>query len=185
MRDDPFAIAADFGAALERVGASWVIGGSLASSVHGIPRSTVDVDIIVSLAPDRVAALAAEAKEFIVDVNALREQLAAGRTHNVFHAATMTKIDVFPAVGPFERSQITRAILVRGMRVMSPEDVMLAKLRWFRMGDEFSDRQWRDVLGIVATQRPTLDVAYLTRWAADLGVSDLLAHALSDHTGGF
>ena len=74
------------------------------------------------------------------------------RTHSVFHAATMTKLDLFPAVGTFERSQISRAILLRGARLMSAEDVLLAK--------------------------------YLGRWAADLGVSDLLQKALADRTGG-
>jgi len=95
----------------------------------------------------------------------------------------MTKLDLFPAVGAFERSQIARAILVRGARVMSAEDVLLAKLRWYRMGAEVSDRQWRDVLGLVAMQRSTLDGSYLNRWAVDLGVADLLHRAFLADTG--
>jgi hypothetical protein len=185
MADDALAIALDFGAALERVGAGWVIEGSLASSVHGVPRSTVDVDIVVSLAPDSVDSLAREATEFSMDADVLREQVAAGRSFNVFHRTTITKLDLFPAVGAFERSQIARGIRVLGGRIMTPEDILLAKLRWYRMGNEVSDRQWRDVLGIVAAQHTSMDEAYLRRWADDLGVSDLLMRARSDRSGGF
>ncbi len=184
MSDEPLAIAMAFGMALERSGGSWVIGGSIASTVHGVPRSTLDVDLVVSIAPHRVPALVQAAEGFAIDADVLRDQLAAGRSHNVFHAATMTKVDLFPAVGPFERNQIARAIVVRGARVMSAEDILLAKLRWYRRGGEVSDRQWRDVLGIVAAQHATLDRTHLTDWAADLAVSDLLERVLADHSGG-
>lgn len=74
---------------------------------------------------------------------------------------------------------------VAGVRVTSAEDTVLAKLRWFRKGGETSERQWRDVLGIVAVQRGRLDLPYLTGWARRLGVEDLLTRALADETGGF
>jgi hypothetical protein len=184
MEDDPLEIAAAFGGALEKVGAQWAVGGSVASSVYGMPRSTLDIDLIVSLPPHRVDDLAREATTFVIDAEALRVQLVAGHAYNVFHATTMTKLDLFPAVGPFEGSQIARARVVRGARVISPEDTLLAKLRWYRQGEERSDRQWRDVLGIVALQRATLDSQYVARWSEDLGVSDLLRRALQDETGG-
>lgn len=185
MTDDPLAIARAIGLALERAGASWAIGGSVASSVHGIPRTTHDLDVVVAMAPSAAAVLEREAEDFVVDAVALRSQLLQGRAYNVFHARTMTKIDLFPAVGPFERNQLDRASLVAGVRVVSAEDALLAKLRWYRAGGEVSDRQWRDVAGLVAVQADRLDRAHLDRWALELGVADLLAKALTDHSGGF
>jgi len=182
--EEPLVIAAAFGAALERVGAGWAVGGSVASSLYGMPRSTVDIDLIVSLSPDRAPDLAREAPSFVIDADTLRDKVRAGRTYNVFHGATMTKLDLFPAVGSFERNQIARAVVVGGVRAITAEDSLLAKLRWYRLGGEQSDRQWRDILGIVALQRPRLDLGHLTRWATDLGVTDLLSRALQDDTGG-
>jgi hypothetical protein len=63
--------------------------------------------------------------------------------------------------------------------VHSPEDILLQKLRWFRLGGERSDRQWRDVLGLVQVQGPRLAVEYLRRWAEQLLVADLLEKALA------
>jgi hypothetical protein len=61
----------------------------------------------------------------------------------------------------------------------SPEDNLLWKLRWFRMGGEVSDQQWRDVLGLLRVSGPKMDPAYLRRWAGALGVGDLLDRALA------
>ena len=66
----------------------------------------------------------------------------------------------------------------------TPEDVLLQKLRWYRMGGETSDRQWRDVLGIALVQGGRLDEAYLRRGAESLGVSDLLDRALGEARSG-
>jgi hypothetical protein len=64
--------------------------------------------------------------------------------------------------------------------VTSPEDTILAKLEWYRMGGEVSDRQWRDILGVLKTRAGELDLEYLRQWAADLHVSDLLGRALKE-----
>jgi hypothetical protein len=185
VNDDPLAIARALGDALDVVGARWAVGGSVAASVHGVPRTTQDLDLVVGLRPTQAATFASAATGFFVDDVALRERLRAGRAYNVFHAATMTKVDLFPAVGRFERNQLDRAAAIGGVVVVSAEDAILAKLRWFRAGGEVSDRQWRDVLGVVAVQGARLDREHLGRWAEELGVADLLARALADGTGGF
>jgi hypothetical protein len=185
LNDDPLAIAAALGAALDAFGVRWAIGGSVASSVHGIPRATQDVDIVVALPPYRVRdVVQAAAGEFLMDEDSLRADIQAGRSSNVFHAPSMTKIDLFPAKGAFERNQLDRAIAVSGARVITAEDAILTKLRWFRLGDEVSDRQWRDVAGIVALNRGRLDVRHLERWAIELQIADLLARAFGDASGG-
>jgi len=65
----------------------------------------------------------------------------------------------------------------------TPEDILLQKLRWFRLGNEVSERQWRDVLGIVRTQGKKLDDSWLLRGAQTLGVQDLLERALREGAG--
>ena len=105
MNEEPLAIARRLGQSLDQVGARWAVGGSVASSVHGIPRSTVDLDIIVSLTVTKVADFAAiSASEFDMDPDSLRRQLRLGKSYNIFHTDTVTKIDLFPAVGAFERN---------------------------------------------------------------------------------
>jgi hypothetical protein len=186
MNDDPLHVAERLGVALDRVGARWAVGGSVASSVHGIPRSTVDLDVIVALSPARVGDLAAASVgEFELDEEALRDQPRRGRPCNVFHTPTMTKVDLFPAVGPFERNQLDRSVDIGGVRVITAEDSLLAKLRWYRLGGQTSDRQWRDIAGLVAVAGGRLDHAHLRTWAAALDLTDLLARALAETSGGF
>lgn len=129
MTEDPLYVAKRLGVALEQAGARWAVGGSVASSVHGIPRSTLDLDVIVALSPARVGDLAAASVgEFEIDEEVLREQLRHGRSYNIFHTRTMTKVDLFPAVGPFERNQLDRSADIGGVRVIAAEDSLLAKL---------------------------------------------------------
>jgi hypothetical protein len=186
VNEDPLDVARQLGSALERVGARWAVGGSVATSVHGMPRSTVNVDVIVALPSSKVADFAIEsAAEFDLDEESLREQIRQGRSYNIFHRTTTTKVDLFPAIGRFERNQLDRSVVVAGVRVIAPEDALLAKLRWYRMGGEISDRQWRDIAGLIAVSGPRLDLAHLHTWAAEMGIADLLARALADSSGGF
>jgi hypothetical protein len=98
----------------------------------------------------------------------------------------MFKVDVFvPALSPFVREQLTRArkqvFAVQPQveaLVATAEDTLLAKLEWYRMGGEISERQWRDVLGILKIQEGNLDLDYLRHWAKELKVADLLKRAL-------
>ena len=96
----------------------------------------------------------------------------------------MLKVDLFVAGGtPLDAQQLARRQRVtlsdgRDLHVHPPEDILLQKLRWFRLGGEVSDRQWRDVLAIVRVQGDRLDRVYLRQNAPALAVADLLELAL-------
>lgn len=118
--------------------------------------------------------------DFSVDEEGLRDAVRRHRSDNAFYLPTVLKIDLFVRGGvPFDESELSRRRRqpIRGDEtafVSTPEDNILRKLVWFRLGDEVSDRQWRDVLGILRLAGPTLDWDYLRQWAPRLGVEDLL-----------
>jgi len=174
---------------LEALGVPYYLGGSLASSAHGVPRASIDADLIADLEPSHVEPLLARlGGSYYIPVDRLHAAVAERRSVNLIHFATMFKIDLFVSKRrPFDRQVHARARLetfgeapqARQFPVASAEDTVLAKLEWFRAGGEASDRQWTDVIGIlrVATHA---DRAYLHRWASELGVEDLLDATLTE-----
>ena len=181
---DPIGVALLVTQALDRLGVTHTIGGSIAASVAGEPRSTIDVDIVAALeAPHVVPLGAALEPAFYLDVDALARAVANRRAANLIHHETQIKVDLFVAGGtPIDHLQLSRRRSVdvggRQIFVHPPEDILLQKLRWFRAGGETSDRQWRDVLGIVRIQGERLDRQYLETQGRVLGVGDLLERVL-------
>ena len=182
---DAIGIALQVTSALDALGVVHTIGGSIASSMAGEPRSTIDVDIVVDLRAEHVPGLvAALQQDFYLDETALQRAVADLSSANLIHHETSIKIDLFIAGGtPLDRQQLARRLRVdvggRTLHVHPPEDILLQKLRWYRKGGEVSDRQWRDVVGIVRVQGTRLDRTYLYSQAPVLGVADLLDRALS------
>ncbi len=171
---------------LDRLGIPYVVGGSLASMQHGVVRMTLDADVVIDLRAEHVEPLAAGLEgSFYVDRQAMREALRQHRSFNAIHLDSLFKIDFFVTrTGPFDLEELRRAVVRTDLvpdgapvRFKTAEDVLLRKLLWFREGGETSEQQWKDVLGLLAVQRGALDEGYLDRWAAEIGVADLLARA--------
>lgn len=173
-------------AELERLGVNYFVGGSVASSVHGRPRTTDDVDLVAAIAGTNVEPLVRGlGKEFYVDADMIRDAIRRSASFNMIHLATMLKVDVFILGGEeFAHEEMRRraAVNLRGARVWfsSAEDIVLEKLDWFRKGEGISERQWRDVLGVLAVQGTRLDLEYLRLWAGRRGLLDLLQRALAE-----
>jgi hypothetical protein len=184
---DPIEVALRVAEALESSDIDYVLGGSLASSISGEPRSTLDVDLVVAMDERHVQRfLAALGEEFYADADALSRAIETKSSANIIHYASSTKVDLFVAGrSPVDEQQLARRQRVRVatepdryLYVYTPEDILLQKLHWYRLGEEASDRQWRDIMGIVRVQAAALNREYLQEAAEMLGVTDLLARAL-------
>jgi hypothetical protein len=189
MDVDPIAVAIDVAEALERHHIPYVIGGSVASTLYGEPRATLDVDFAVQLDPEGVGPLASSLEsDYYVQREAMLEAVERHSVFNLIHQRLMVKVDmhVRPSEGIYaEEIRRARRLKLRvdpdGFAdVATPEDTLLQKLRWYHLGDGASDRQWRDVLGILKVMGDELDREYLERWSEELSVQQLLARALEE-----
>jgi len=174
--------------ALEEFGIPYHIGGSVASSLYGLPRLTIDADLVADIRMEHVRPLVRQLEtDYYIDEDMIRDAIRRQSSFNVIHQDTILKVDIFiPKSRLFDQEELYRVqqeVLLEGTRpfnVASPEGTILNKLEWYRMGGEVSDRQWNDILGVLKVQGTNLDMGYLQRWAAVLKVSDLLERALID-----
>jgi hypothetical protein len=171
---------------LDHLGIAYSLGGSMASSVHGINRQTNDADLTVEPFLGKEAQLAAAfGPDYYVSPAAVQEAVRNRTSFNVINTRSGFKADLFVHKDqPFERAAFARRLSVQlpdapdqPIRIHTPEDIILFKLCWYRLGNETSEQQWRDVLGVLRVQGERIDQNYLDQWAPELGVSDLLARA--------
>ena len=191
MLPEPIAVTILVTQVFEKLNISYLIGGSFASTIYGMVRTTQDIDIIADMHLEHVQPFITSLEgEFFLEEEMIVDSIRHKSSFNIIHRRTMFKVDVFiPRKTPFQQSQLTRLekqIMIEKPEISayfaSPEDTIIAKLEWFRMGGEVSERQWRDVLGILKVREGVLDLDYLRKWASELNMIDLLEKALKKST---
>jgi hypothetical protein len=184
---DPLEVAIVVAAAFDQIGILHTVGGSIAASVAGEPRSTIDIDFVVQIEHPHVDPLfEALCQRFYVDRSALHRAIETHGSANLIDQITQIKVDLFVAGGtPLDSQQLARRQRVevspgQALFMHPPEDILLQKLRWYGKGAGVSDRQWRDILGIIRTQGERLDRNYLAANAPILDVTELLRRAIAE-----
>jgi hypothetical protein len=159
----------------------------VAASVMGEPRSTLDLDLMIDDDLPRVRAFVRRLSESCyVDEEDAMEAVARRASFNAIHLDSSMKIDFFIVEGEeFARDQLQRRRRVAiasgaSLYFYTAEDLIVRKLLWFRSGGETSERQWRDVLGILRTSRREIDRSLLRNAAVKARVEDLLDRATRD-----
>ena len=189
MQNEPVEVTLKVTEVFEKLGVPYLIGGSLASTLYGMVRTTQDSDIVAEMRIEHLQPfVAALQEEFYIDNEMIAESIQLHSSFNIIHRETMFKVDVFiPRPHPFLQSQLARAQRQTftfetevSAKFASPEDTILSKLEWYRLGGEVSDRQWRDVLGVLKTRAGELDLDYLRKWADELKIDDLLERILKE-----
>jgi len=175
--------------AFENLGIDYYIGGSVASSVYGIARATLDVDLVANIEHSQVHSLFESLKStYYIDENTIQDAIRRKSSFNLIHLETMLKIDVFVLQSTsYDKQAFQRRRKdtldeeeKKEFYLVSPEDIILNKLEWFRMGGKVSERQWRDILGVLRVQSDLLDMEYLQYWAEKLVLTELLNEAIHD-----
>jgi hypothetical protein len=174
----------------EELDIPYYIGGSVASSVYGMARATLDVDIIADIKTSQITGLKKNLEgDFYIDADMIADAIGRTSSFNLIHLDTMLKIDVFIHKNePYQNKVLERKIkdtFEEGEQsaefyFSSPEDIIINKLQWYEMGGKVSERQWLDVTGVIKVQGNLLDEKYLQDWSEKLELLGLLEKAYMD-----
>lgn len=171
-------------AALERSGVPYMVTGSYASSAHGVPRATNDIDIVIAPTLDQLRALIRELPDdrYYADELDAVDAMKHESQFNVIDFATTWKADLIIrknrafSTEEFARRR-THTIAGVEVRLATAEDILLAKLEWYKLGE--SARQLEDAVGIIRRQGTSLDRQYVEYWVPQLGVEEQWHEALA------
>ena len=175
--------------AFEQLGIPYYIGGSVASSLYGMARATMDIDMVADLKKEQATRLKTILKdEYYIDEEMILEAIANTSSFNLIHFDTAFKIDVFiQQRAPYPQMALERRVKDKlddehdfEYYFSTPEDSIIAKLQWFERGNRVSERQWLDILGIIKVQADRLDLTYLTAWTKKLDLFALLKTAFQE-----
>ncbi|MBN2541999.1 hypothetical protein JXI42_03960 [bacterium] len=175
---------------LEKLSIPYYIGGSVASSVYGFPRTTLDVDLVAEIQDKHILTMKNKLQnDFYIDEDMIAKAIKNHSSFNLIHLKTSIKIDIFiPKQQPYQQNVIHRrekdTVVIENkeykLYFATPEDIIINKLLWFELGERISERQWLDILGVMKVQGDLLDKDYLSTWAKRLGLIDLLSKAFSE-----
>jgi hypothetical protein len=162
---------------LDSIGIPYMVVGSFASTAHGEPRSTQDLDLVIDPTPTQLDKLVAgfDMERFYLDEDVARDALRRRSMFNIIEIATAWKLDLMiRKARAFSIEELNRrqrmSILGIEVAAATPEDTIIAKLEWAKQGA--SDRQLDDVAGIIRVRGAQLDVAYIERWLTELDLGD-------------
>lgn len=187
--DEAFQVLLKVTRVLDELEVPYCVGGSLASSLHGIPRSTQDADLVAALKAGDIQPFICRVEgEFYLSPESVETAVRRRTSFNLIYLKTMIKVDLFVFSGtPLARQEMARrqTLPIPGeptsrLQFASPEDTILQKLLWYRKGGEVSERQWNDILGVIKVQGKTLDLGYLAEWAERVEIEDLLERVLKE-----
>ncbi|MBC8525383.1 MAG: hypothetical protein H8D22_00705 [Candidatus Cloacimonetes bacterium] len=165
--------------ALNQAGIQYMITGSLVSSLQGEPRSTHDIDMVVAIQSLNVQELieAFPPSDFYLDKESIRDAINRRSMFNLIDLKDGDKVDFWILTDePFDQSRFSRRyseeFMELKMQVSSPEDTILAKLRWAKLSGG-SEKQFTDALRVYEVQYGKLDIDYLEHWVKKLDVESL------------
>lgn len=189
MQETPIEIILIVAEVLEKMGISYLVCGSLASSIHGIARATRDVDIVAAFTEKDLTGFVTELQDkFYVDSEMIHEAIKRRASFNLVHLESMFKIDIYVLKqDAFSNEEFARRKKIeidqnhsKSAYIATPEDTILSKLIWYKKGKEISDRQWQDILGIIKVQGERLDMKYLHHWAKILDLEEIFKRILRE-----
>ena len=176
--------------AFEKFSIPYYIGGSIASSIYGMARATMDIDIVADVKLHHISLLRQELKtSYYIDEDMINEAIQNSSSFNLIHLETAIKIDVFIFKDiPYHQNAFERKIkdtledddIKTEFYFSSPEDIIISKLQWYELGGKVSERQWLDVIGVIKVQGDSLDKNYLKIWTKRFGIFELLKNAFND-----
>ncbi|CAN5627190.1 hypothetical protein BH23GEM9_BH23GEM9_05120 [soil metagenome] len=164
---------------LDTLNIEYMVTGSVASSLQGEPRATHDLDVVVALQAQDASALLQRfgRPQFHLDEQAILEAVTTGGMFNAINLEDGDKIDFWMLTNDaFDASRFARRVTVEvfgvSLKVSSPEDTILAKLRWSKLSGG-SEKLFIDALRVFEVQAHTLDHLYLDEWVKRLEVVEL------------
>lgn len=178
---EPLEVLQEVVTSLEKANVPYFVGGSFASGAHSQFRATNDLDIVCKFSlPSLQQFLGDMEKSFYVDEIAATNAFNSGRSFNIIHNKSVMKVDIFTKITDFDELQLSRAIslplenIAISPKFATAEDTILAKIMWYKKGNEQSERQWSDINLVLNFNKNTLDYQYLRTQARTLGITEIL-----------